>query len=299
MAAFEGDNLMNLSLIIFIQYLLVTFDGLTMGLFFEIGSRKTNEKENSMVSRGRILAFWMMELVLMLFKLTAGTPTTPFWLNVLQFAAEISLLRILYHYSWPKVAIWLAAALGCGFLAEITMIFAHPEIVKQAINWTRENALALLIPTELLALVFRLLMALAIRRKDGYGWKDPQILLYPLIALGVLFVYPILSLTSQANQAIFLQSYLPQITIFSLIVLTYVIGRWMHARFRMNIEKNRNQSTENRIQENREDEKLARLHHDAGNISLTIAHLIESGQEEEALRILESLSSEMTESDSV
>lgn len=228
---------MTLGMIIFIQYLLASLNGLTAGIMFEIGNSPSGEPISMRNHLVKILPFWVMELVLMLIKLMIGTPILPIWLNMIHFTAVIGLLITVFHLKTTKMLFWLMAWIGSSWFAEFMIILANPEIVTQAMNWTRENVLPLLLTTEIMALVFRVLFGLMIRRKDSFGWKDPQLFMYLCITAGVVISYPILRHADRIRQEIYLNAYLPQAAFASLIIFAYVIIRWMHARFRMNIEK--------------------------------------------------------------
>lgn len=290
---------MALALIIFIQYLISTTDGIIAGLMLEIGNSDPDKKLISEIQIRRILPFWAMEAFIMALKVIAGTPTNPLWLNFLQIAVMVLLLRIVYHHSWFRVMIWITVWFGTAIMGELPGIILFPEIVTAGLNWTRENRFFLLVFAKIIEFVLMVLAGLMIRRKKSFGWKDPQMLIYLGLAAGIAFVFPTLEKTSPHNQMYFLNAYIPFTAIASLVVFGSVTAHWLHARFRMNIEKTKLFSeTDPAIEEKSGLEvELAKIRHDAGNITSTISWLLENGGEDEAGAILESLSSELKNSE--
>lgn len=289
---------MPLQLIIFIQYLVSTLDGFDTGLMFEIANSKAEDQGRPEFRLSRVLPFWASALVMMLFKVIAGAPTPPVWLNMLQTLAVIMLLRVIYHLSWVRVMAWTMIWYGTAIVVEIPAYILYPEIITAGLNWTREDALFLLVFVQLMGFIVRVLTGFMIRRKDSFGWKDPQMLVYLGLAVGIVFLFPILEKTSAPNQMYFLNVYIPFTAVASLAVFGCVIAHWLHARFRMNIEKTKvlSEPALSSVQNSQSEEELAKIRHDAGNVMSTVSSLFESGRKEEAEAILRSLSEKMDSS---
>lgn len=158
---------MPLALIIFIQYLISTTDGITCGLMLEIGNADPDKKLISEIRIRRILPFWAMEAFIMGLKVITGVPTPPVWLNLLQIGSMMVLMRLVYRHSWFRVMVWTLTWLCTALSAEFPGIILFPEIVTAGLNWTRENRLFLLVFAKIVAFVLQIMAGLMIRRKKA------------------------------------------------------------------------------------------------------------------------------------
>lgn len=286
---------MNLYLIIFIQYLLVTMDGLTSGIMIEFGSGGIEDRNASGQRMKRILMFWIMELILMLPKLISGDALTTSFGQFLQTIAYILMVRLIYRLSWMKSVGWFMAYLATAVTAELVFLSAHPDLLAYTANWTRQVVILDLAQTELLFFAFKMLLTRMILTKNASGWKDPFIALYVFYGIGLILVYPIVSCSETPYQTVILSAYIPFFLLICLFSVAYGIERWLHARFRLNIEASQNEQNMQNGDAAGMDDQSAKIRHDAHNIVHTVSHLLNQGQEKEAMDLLAELSAEISE----
>lgn len=130
--------------------------------------------------------------------------------------------------------------------------------------------------------------------KNTSGWKDPYFVFYLLYGLAIILVYPILSQSELSHQTVLIRAHLPLFLMLCIFIVIYGVERWMHARFRLNIESSNNQELLQKTALGDTDEKLAKISHDAGTIEQTIRLLIEQEQKSEAMEMIQKLSSEIS-----
>lgn len=285
---------MSLSIIIFLQYLLVTTDGLTSGIMIEFASGGVKEHNQPVERLKRILSFWMLELILMIPKMITGAAMTTTYGQLLQAAGYILLVHHQYRLKWLKSAGWYIAYIITACCAELLYMSANPQVLAQTYNWTREYVIPWLIPTEILVILFKFLFARLVMIKNTSGWKDPYFVFYLLYGLAIILVYPILSQSELSHQTVLIRAHLPLFLMLCIFIVIYGVERWKHARFRLNIESSNNQELLQKTALGDTDEKLAKISHDAGTIEQTIRLLIEQEQKSEAMEMIQKLSSEIS-----
>lgn len=160
--------------VLFAQYLVMSLDGLTTGIFFELLLRKKAGavlKGNSWI---RILSFFLLTLLICLPSLILRYKVLP-TANLFAYCLGMTwLLRSFYGVSRRKALYLFGCYFMISFVSETFWMLVHPGNTYQALDWTRDAALSVFAAGQLLVFMMKLLFAAVSRlHENGRIRRDP------------------------------------------------------------------------------------------------------------------------------
>lgn len=294
----KGDG-MNQEFAYFIQYLLITLDGLTSGIMIEgvFGGFAPGKFGKKSVLR--ICSFWLMEIVLMMPDWLMHRRPSQFLNILLQVLGYTVVTRFVYRTTWKRgFESYVLYFIG-GFTGELLYHLTHPDLLGTQ-HWQNQLMISTIAPFEILMLFTKLLtmkMTLVFRNNPKYWFLDPMILLLGLIGVGIASLTPVVLSASPERQASTLIIFYPGLLLACLSILYLMIsGRLSEPLFTKKTRPNRSELEGSQIL-SEEELKMAKLRHDAKNIGAAVETLIENSKTEEVLEILQKMDSEKVHSE--
>lgn len=282
----------------FLQYLLITLDGLTSGIMIEGIRGNLAPGRFSSKCIFRVCCYWIMEIVLMM----------PDWLlhrrinsglnMVLQLSGYCLVTKMIYRCTWKKSFEAFCLYLVGGLAGEMTYHLLHPGLLGSQF-WPSELMIGTVLQVEILLFfskMFFMKLYLAFQKDRKLWFLDPVLLAMTVIAVSTFVITPAVLNASTSQQSSTLDVLYPIFVAFSLCVLYLMVtGRAQESGLASRIRKKSEE--QNKIRDPEEEARLARLRHDARNISIAVSGLAQD-HPDEALKLLESVRSE-TESSAV
>lgn len=287
-------------LYMFAQYMVMGLEGLSTGFMLDLLCHPQKSRPADRMKRAGL--FWGLVLLICLPSYLQKEKTATLLNLAVTIGGFLYLMHRLYGTSLKKGMVWLCVWYALILCAEILVLLIYPEPDLVSADWTRDHALMPLAFCQLAAVFFKMafVMTAAYRRRSEVQ-RDPYALILGLYLLTFLLSVPYFFLTIFRED-----SNTDSSTVFTLFI-TYVLG-FLFCTCLFLIQSRTRRRQLDRLEQyydlqskyysqlEQSSLKTAKIRHDYKNILASLGYLLEEGQSEEALQMLEDFSMRMEES---
>lgn len=288
---------MSIDLEFFLQYFLVSLDGLFVGIMMEMafGKSQTDQKRYWLKAAGRVFCFWVLSLLLVMPGYPNRVRLQPVASLILNLVGVSCLIKVFYKAKWKDLIFWVFVCQISNVLAEVIVLSCIPAKTVVSIDYSQEIHLQIyLIGTLLLALLRPGIVILL--RQPFINWdKIAKPLLLAIMVLGPASILLVRVLRTgdkmvvrsiQISIALFLVVFVI-ILIASIMTRKATLDKLRHVKEIMSFQDQYFES----LREN--DLKIQKIRHDYKNVLLTVSALLKQDKAHQALEILHSLQKEL------
>lgn len=184
-------------LMFFLQYIVMSLDGLSTGIMMEILYRRSNPKRGFML--GRVLSYWLLAALICLPSYLLHYKIWPS-LNLAANIAGIVYLNIYYyHCSFKKAFLAFFFYIVTAASSELITLLLFPEAFYHAVDWTQNLFIPVIMVTFAIALIAKISVALLLSKKKADTNSALLVLIWLSMAYILAYFLVIFSVDNEYN----------------------------------------------------------------------------------------------------
>lgn len=157
---------MDSSLYFFLQYLVMSLDGLTTGIMFELLLPPRNA--SSFGRYARPFCFWVLVLLICLPSYLMHYKVLPVMNLLFTAAGTVTLIIVLYQTGMKDAFFLFALYFVLMFIGEASAQFLFSSLYEAGLDWTKDRAIMPLLTISVLVFFYKLAAAFWLRRPDRF-----------------------------------------------------------------------------------------------------------------------------------